>query len=824
MGDSMSSCCAVESAEASKQTVKISKPRTGKHPSSDGQQSSRRYASIDKSGFSHYREHSGQTLEADGSKAVVASQHRECTSRNFVASDSKTAETKGSASKVENVVISCSTKAELVKNEDLSDPVTGGTPVMALDHSEVSSGLQKPAAHRMLSQWSPNAFADKAEQLPEANAIRRHNSLPLRANELAPRARAPVVPDDYEQMDSIRSAVHVNGPRDRQEQRASMGAENKGNDGGSLIESERRIGKVVRTKTRREDEASAVSEPSTVTCSCSRSTTGSAMLERHRKISITSSMCSGSYCCSECNSSMVESSTPRESDGRCSSSCSLCANSLHPAHSGHCLCGEPSDSASSSCLVVQGTRCFQGTLLQDQPITVARTDEQNRSSQILYLPNGARQRHDRGAASKSSEADKTWSLTLPPGNEEHQRAPSLPSYATSSHCSEITSRSSCVTFSMEEKDSNEEQHSPGHMSENRHDALSPSSPEVGPKFNTAPASDSRLQRRPQRSSFAVSFPSPCSAASFPARLQSAGADSPSGVDNSVSHLRCAMEASSNPSFYFTPPGSGGCTVRSSTSSTVGLSARIAATVPCTPPATPVSANGGQGTAVLLPLVPNPGSYVDRQQSTLVGVVSTPETTDGDTRTEHNSPLGGCTKSEAADQRGKPSREAVTNAGIGDGDMTSAETEMTSFICELQNGIGIVVLLQDGTRLLCQLTLIMSRRALAIRCNEKVRIINVSDIQNLLYGRRELRKVETDANIKNDSCCVALHLVDSGNCIPLHFETQQRAMMFVDIIQHLKLTNNTATPPSPSPSSCSSSSIVSSPINTPTDPPSVSSNS
>lgn len=119
-------------------------------------------------------------------------------------------------------------------------------------------------------------------------------------------------------------------------------------------------------------------------------------------------------------------------------------------------------------------------------------------------------------------------------------------------------------------------------------------------------------------------------------------------------------------------------------------------------------------------------------------------------------------------------------------------ELEEFSGRLLGGVAVIVLLQDGTHLLCDLSLSPTTRTLSIRCNEKLRILNVSDIQNLLYGKKELRKVETKADIKNDLCCVALHLVGTGNCIPLHFETQHETMMFVDLVQRVKLT--TGTPP------------------------------
>eukprot|EP00922_Rhytidocystis_sp_ex-Travisia-forbesii_P070907 GHVS01105841.1.p1 GENE.GHVS01105841.1~~GHVS01105841.1.p1 ORF type:complete len:731 (+),score=107.57 GHVS01105841.1:437-2629(+) len=724
MGDTISSCCAVESADASKQTVKISNPRSGTRQSSNNKLSSRRAASIDTCAFSGYRESSSQAIDADGSDAAGAIQLREDRSRSILPLATKPPRTQGSALNGETVVISYRTKADLVDNEDLSDSAAEPTGFMLIDYSEVTIGLENPAVHHTLTrspaECSPKAIADEVDQSAGPAASISPNGLALSSADGL--VRAPVVPDDYEQMDSTRSGGYVNGRRDVEEQRDTVESEGEGN-GRTLAVVSRRI-EEARTERRKEDEENAA---------CS-------------------------YCCSECNNSMVESSSPLESDKRCSS-CSPCVNKR-----------------------------------QVTPTT---------------------------------EGDKMWRFALiAPGNEEHQRSPSVASCSGSSHCSETASRSSCVTFSMDGKDSTREQHTPDNISANKRSAFSPSSPEYRPNFHTAPASDTREQALPQGSSHVCS-PSPSSAASFPSRLQSADAHSPSVGDHSGSQARPATEGCSNPSFYFTPPNSGGSSARS----IGGVSPMIVPTVTCTPPATPLSANGGEESAVIVPPVPTTGSSDDRP--TLVGGASTAATSGSDTKTETYAELGGDTESEAADQRNTPSGQ--TNAG--DDDTTSAERkeEVTSFRHDLLDGVGIIVLLQDGTRLLCQLTLSMTKRTLSIRCNEKVRILNVSDIQNLLYGRRELRKVETKANIKNDKCCVALHLVGSGNCIPLHFETPERAMMFVDIVQHLKLTNNTAAPslPSdaltrqrssqnstpPSPSAYSSSSAILSPVAN-TDLPSV----
>ncbi|PFH33304.1 IMC sub-compartment protein ISP1 [Besnoitia besnoiti] len=104
---------------------------------------------------------------------------------------------------------------------------------------------------------------------------------------------------------------------------------------------------------------------------------------------------------------------------------------------------------------------------------------------------------------------------------------------------------------------------------------------------------------------------------------------------------------------------------------------------------------------------------------------------------------------------------------------------------LLSGMAVLVLLQDGTRLSCVLHYNAKDASLSISCEDKVRVIPLSDIKALLHTHEQLQRVETKANLVDDECCVALHLLESGNCIPLRFENVVDKCCFVDLVKQIK---------------------------------------
>lgn len=124
-------------------------------------------------------------------------------------------------------------------------------------------------------------------------------------------------------------------------------------------------------------------------------------------------------------------------------------------------------------------------------------------------------------------------------------------------------------------------------------------------------------------------------------------------------------------------------------------------------------------------------------------------------------------------------------GASAGVPTPTQAEVDALKGRLLAGMNTIVLLQDGTQLACLLLYNPAEQCLSISCEDKVRIIPLSDVKALLYTRDQLQRVETKANLVGDQCCVALHLQESGNCIPLRFDSPADKSAFVELVKRVK---------------------------------------
>ncbi|OEH79590.1 uncharacterized protein LOC34620032 [Cyclospora cayetanensis] len=115
----------------------------------------------------------------------------------------------------------------------------------------------------------------------------------------------------------------------------------------------------------------------------------------------------------------------------------------------------------------------------------------------------------------------------------------------------------------------------------------------------------------------------------------------------------------------------------------------------------------------------------------------------------------------------------------------SQQEIKDMQTKLHSGMSITVLLKDGTKLSCTIHLNLSDNSLSISCEDKVRVIPLSDVKALLHTADQLKRVETQADLVGDSNCVALHLLESGNCIPLRFEEARQKHSFVEMLKQLK---------------------------------------
>lgn len=122
---------------------------------------------------------------------------------------------------------------------------------------------------------------------------------------------------------------------------------------------------------------------------------------------------------------------------------------------------------------------------------------------------------------------------------------------------------------------------------------------------------------------------------------------------------------------------------------------------------------------------------------------------------------------------------------GDMERNISDATVAHFQKKLEESVTVVVILADGKRLTCALRLTRDPNpSLVISCDTNVREIPLHDLTTLLYGKYQLRRVETKATIANDPNCVALHM-STGNCIPIQFVTTEDKLCFIELIQKLK---------------------------------------
>eukprot|EP01068_Selenidium_serpulae_P018369 Selendium_serpulae@DN6452_c0_g3_i1.p1 len=119
----------------------------------------------------------------------------------------------------------------------------------------------------------------------------------------------------------------------------------------------------------------------------------------------------------------------------------------------------------------------------------------------------------------------------------------------------------------------------------------------------------------------------------------------------------------------------------------------------------------------------------------------------------------------------------------------SDEEVAAFQERILGGMDVVVLLADGTGLTCALKLITENAyALEISADKNLRLIPFSELKAILYGKDQLKRVETKANLIEDPQCVALHMV-TGNCIPMRFDTVKGKECFVTMLKKLRAQQN-----------------------------------
>lgn len=111
----------------------------------------------------------------------------------------------------------------------------------------------------------------------------------------------------------------------------------------------------------------------------------------------------------------------------------------------------------------------------------------------------------------------------------------------------------------------------------------------------------------------------------------------------------------------------------------------------------------------------------------------------------------------------------------------------------QHGVDVHLILQDRSKLLCLVKIDTLNSLVLLSCHQKVRAIGIRDIKAVLHTPTELKRVETSAGISESDSCAAIHLLGSGNCIPLFFNSKQDKDLFVEVLREMQkeaFENNT----------------------------------
>ncbi|OII77611.1 hypothetical protein cand_014270 [Cryptosporidium andersoni] len=98
---------------------------------------------------------------------------------------------------------------------------------------------------------------------------------------------------------------------------------------------------------------------------------------------------------------------------------------------------------------------------------------------------------------------------------------------------------------------------------------------------------------------------------------------------------------------------------------------------------------------------------------------------------------------------------------------------------LSHGLPAGVVLKDGSPLRCKIVYSQGDNDLTLTCDDKIRSIPWSDIQNIITNKNELRRINTRAPIYRDSLVIAIQLNKSGHCIPIKFANESTKNDFLD---------------------------------------------
>ncbi|CUV07442.1 CP15/60 sporozoite 60K protein [Cryptosporidium parvum] len=127
----------------------------------------------------------------------------------------------------------------------------------------------------------------------------------------------------------------------------------------------------------------------------------------------------------------------------------------------------------------------------------------------------------------------------------------------------------------------------------------------------------------------------------------------------------------------------------------------------------------------------------------------------------------------ADEHSLTSTQLVV--GNGSGASETASNHPQEEVNDI-NTFNVKLIMQDRSKLDCEV--VFDSTSISLSGDGKCRNIALDEIHQLLYSKEELSRVESSAGISDSDNCVAIHLKESGNCIPLFFNNSQDKERFV----------------------------------------------
>lgn len=149
---------------------------------------------------------------------------------------------------------------------------------------------------------------------------------------------------------------------------------------------------------------------------------------------------------------------------------------------------------------------------------------------------------------------------------------------------------------------------------------------------------------------------------------------------------------------------------------------------------------------------------------------------------------GSTKNGASCYEGRQYEKDLANGGAHTGSTASTtwsltQTSQSEFFYRLQKGVEVMVIPLSRTGILCRLHVDIGRNQLVLTKDTNSRVVDLEDIQRVMFKKADLQRVENHTALAEDDHCCAI-LLKSFSCIGLRFSTTSDMHSFVETIHDL----------------------------------------